>query len=285
MSKSVVLLALSFVLLGGLFFSSCKKDDNSYHSYHSNLDASRDYVIGQQMMVLILNTYFKSVTDSLLLATGRSDIDGAAVYLKEGISDTLLIRYPAWGTSDGYGHWRSGEIKVFENQGFQNPSGPNQFKFVNFHYDKDTLYVDSLYVQYLGDVNAQSDLFHVFSDTIRQVFSDTSGINKFWMQQSFLRYKDASSEYHSPLDRFEISGLLSGISREGVQYSTDTPEDPSILNQFDCSFLKQGPVNITFADTAYNGTVYFSKADTCANQYVAEFDGNPFPAPIYVRNW
>jgi hypothetical protein len=238
------------------------------------------------MMVLILNTYFKSVSDSLLLATGRSNIDGAVVYLIDGNPDTLLIRYPDWGTDDGYGHWRSGDIKISYDQVLLNPDAPSQFRFINFQYDKDTLRVDSLLVQYVGGVNAQSDLFHVFSDTIRQIFRDTSGISKFWMKQSFLRFKDASSVYHSPLDRFEISGLIEGKAREGLQYTTEVQEDTlALINQFDCFFLKQGPVSITFPENSVVGIIYFSEADTCANQYIAEFDGSPFPAPIYTRDW
>ena len=285
MSRFVIFFLLLFVLLNGLFFSSCKKDDNTYHSYNPSIAATKDYVVGQQMMVLILNTYFKSITDSLLLATGRSDIDGAAVYLHGWNSDTLLIRYPSWGAHDGYGHWRSGDIKVCVDQGILIPDVINQFRFVDFMYDKDTLRVDSLYVQYLGTVDAQSDMFHVYSDTIRQVFSDSSGTHKFWIQQSFLRFKDVASEFHMPLDRFEISGVFQGVSREGMSYSTNTPEDPALLNQFDCSFLKQGPVSIVFSDTTNTGSVYFSEADSCTNQYVFEFDGNPFPAPVYVRKW
>lgn len=285
MYRSIVFFGLIFMLLTGLLVSSCKKDDNSYNSYNDVIDATQDYVNGQQMMVLILNTYFKSISDSLLLETGRSHIDGASVYLKDGSPDTLLIRYPDWGTNDGYGHWRSGDIKVCLGQGFLNPEVPNQFRFDGFRYDKDSLRVDSLFVQYLGDVDAQSDLFHVFSDTIRHIFLDSSGTSKFWMKQSFIRYKDPSSEYHTALDRFDISGLIGGISRAGMNYSTEIPEDPALYNQFNCSFLKQGPLTIDFADTTQQGIIYFSKVDTCANQYVVEFDGNPFPALIYTHDW
>jgi hypothetical protein len=285
MSRSVVYLLLLVALLNGLLFSSCKKDENTYRSYNPSIDAAHDYVIGQQMMVLILNTYYKSITDSLLLTTGRSNIDGAAVYLQEWNPDTLLIRYPSWGAHDGYGHWRAGEIKVCVDQGFLIPAAINQFCFVDFQYDKDTLRVDSLYVQYVGVVNAQSERFRVYSDTIRQVFSDSSGVNKFWMQQSFLMFKDTASDFHKLLNTFEISGVFQGIARGGVSYSTNTPEEPALLNQLDCSFLKQGPVSITFTDTTNTGLVYFSEADSCSNQYIFEFDGNPFPAPIYVRKW
>ncbi len=286
MPRSVVSVALSFVFIVGLFISSCKKDDNSYYSYNTGIDATKDYVIGQQMMVLILNTYFKSISDSLLLNTGHNNnIDGANVYLKSGVNDTLIIRYPWWGTDDGYDHYRAGEIKVCANEGFLNPGESYYLDFTNFMYDKDTLRVDSLNIIYLGKVNGQSDLFHIHSDSIFQIFSDSSGVNTFKMQQSFLRFEDPSSDYYTLDDKFEISGLFGGISREGVAYNTDISEEQALLNQFNCSFLKQGPIPILFSDTINNGTIYFSEADTCANQYVVEFDGNPFPAPIYTKDW
>jgi hypothetical protein len=286
MSKSVVFLTLTIILLSGLFVSSCKKNENTYQNYNITIAATKDYVIGQHMMVLILNTYFKSITDSLLLATGRSDIDGAAVYLKGWDPDTLLIRYPYWGAEDGYGHWRSGDIKVCAEQGFLNTASVNHFSFINFMYDKDTLRVDSLFVHYLGSNGAQGDLFDVSSGVIRQIFSDASGTNTFWMKQLFVRYKDATSPFHTSYDLFEISGLFEGEAREGVNYTTEIMADTAaVLNQFDCPFLKQGPVNMAFRDLPVRGLVYFSASDTCANQYVAEFDGNPFPAPIYERKW
>jgi len=284
MSRYLASIAFLCVFVVAIFFSSCKKDKNSYYSYNSGIDAAKDYVVGQQMMVLLLNTYFKSISDSLLLATGRSNIDGAAIYLKTGESDTLLIRYPVWGAYDGYGHWRSGDIKVCADQGFLNPSTAYPFYFIDFFYDKDTLRVDNLVLNYHGK-QGQDDLFSVFSDTIHQVFSDSSGLSKFWMNQSFLRIKDPSSVYYTLLDKFEISGSIEGISRDAVHYQTKIVTDSTLLSQYNCSFLKQGPLSISFRDLPYNGTIHFSKADTCSNQYIAEFDGSPFPAPIYTRYW
>ena len=286
MSRSILSSVIFLVLITGLLFSSCKKDDNSYHSYNTGIDATKDYVIAQQMLVLILNTYFKSISDSLLINTGHNNnIDGANVYLKSGIKDTLIIRYPWWGTDDGQDHYRAGDIKVCANEGFLNPGVPYHLNFINFMYDKDTLRVDSLNIIYLGVVSGQSELFQVSSDSIFQVFADTSGVNIFNMQQSFLRIKNTTSEYYTLEDKFEISGLFNGFSREEVHYSTDISGEQPLLNQFDCSFLKQGPVPIHFTDTTYNGTIYFSDADTCVNQYVVEFGGNPFPYPIYTHDW
>jgi hypothetical protein len=284
MSRYLASIVFLCVFVVAIFFSSCKKDENSYYSYNSGIDAAKDYVVGQQMMALLLNTYFKSISDSLLLETGRSNIDGAAVYLKDGNPDTLLIRYPVWGTNDGYGHWRSGDIKVCAEDGFFNPSADYRFRFIDFLYDKDTLRVDSLSVQYM-EKDGPNDLFSVYSDTICQIFSDSSGVSKFWMNQSFLRIKDPSSVYYTLLDKFEISGSIEGVSRDGVHYQTKIVTDSTLLSQYNCSFLKQGPLSISFRDLPYDGTIHFSKADTCANQYVAELDGSPFPAPIYTHVW
>lgn len=276
-------LAYSIVIITALFISSCT-DDNTYFSYNQEVAATNDYVIGQQMMVLILNTYFKSISDSLLLATGKSNIDGASIFYNGGEFDTLLIRYPVWGNDDGYDHWRTGDIKVLTKQGFFNTEANYEFRFDGFFYDKDTLLVDSLTLRYMG-TNGQNDVFTVSSDTIWQIFSDTSGESRFWMQQSFQRFKDVSSVYHTPLDSFQIFGRFNGIARNKVLYATETAEGLALLNQFDCSFLKEGPVSISFEGVPYGGAVYFSDADTCVNQYVAELDGNPFPNYIYTHDW
>jgi len=281
--NSIKNLTFSIVIITAMLISSCQ-DNNTYFSYDQEVAATNDYVIGQQMMVLIMNTYFKSIADSLLLATGKSHIDGASIFYTGGEFDTLLIRYPVWGNDDGYDHWRAGDISVSTNQGFFNTETIYKFKFDGFFYDKDTLLVDSLTLRYVG-MNGQNDIFTVSSDTIWQIFSDTSGKNRFWMQQSFQRFKDVSSAYHTPLDSFQIYGGFNGLSRNKVHYATETMETVPFLNQFDCAFLKKGPASISFEGVPYGGAVYFSDSDTCANQYIAELDGNPFPNFIYTHDW
>lgn len=279
--KNLTVIAVTILLL---FFASCK-DNNTYFSYNKEVTAANDYVIGQQMMVLILNTYFKSISDSLLLATGKSHIDGANIYYGGAEFDTLLIRYPIWGTDDGYGHWRSGDIRISTQQGFLNTETPGLLSFVDFRYDKDTLRAKNFYIHYLGSQASQSDKFHISSDSISLIYSDTNGVSIYKMQQSILRLKNSNDDYYTLEDQFEISNLFSGISREGISYHTETSMEQPLLNQFDCAFLKQGPVAISFDEVSYEAYVYFSDADTCANQYVAELDGNPFPNVIYTHDW
>lgn len=278
--KNLTVLAVIIMLL---FVTSCK-DDNTYFSYDQEVVATNDYVIGQQMMILILNTYFKSISDSLLLATGKSQIDGASIYYNGSEFDTLIIHYPIWGNDDGYDHWRAGDIRVSTNQGFLNIEEPSLVSFIDFRYDKDTLRTKDLYIQYMGEYDSQSDLFHIYSDSISLIYSDTSGVSVYNMQQAILRFKDSSGDYYAPDDRFEISNLFSGVSKEGVIYQTETSLEQPLINQFDCAFLKKGPVSISFEGITYSGAVYFSELDTCVNQYVAELDGNPFPNVINTHD-
>ncbi len=283
MSKKISIPALLIFLAFGLLFTACK-DNNTYISYNREIDATNDYVTGQQTIVLLLNTYFKSISDSLLLADGQNTIDGANVSYNGGADDTLFIRYPSWGTDDGYGHWRAGVIKVTTKQGFFTTAANYRFIFSGFTYDKDTLRVDSMFMQYLGRTDG-NDLFSVVADTVYQIFIDSSGIHSFSMEQSFLRIKDGTSVYHTPFDRFEIDGKIEGTSRDGVRYTSVVAGDQLLLSQLDCPFLKQGFVSISYNEVFYEAMVYFSDTDTCANQYVAEIDGNPFPHPIYTKKW
>lgn len=75
-----------------MVFSSCGKE-NQQINYNTGVLASQEYVQSQQMMNLILNTYFKSITDSLLIVAHESEIDGAYVTYAETPEEKLVIEY------------------------------------------------------------------------------------------------------------------------------------------------------------------------------------------------
>ena len=140
-------MALAFLLVA-VISVSCKKQ-NTYIDYNPAITASKEFVSNQQMMAQILNTYFKSLTDSTLWADGYAEIDGAGVSIKYSPVLMMEFQYNVWGNYDGYGHFRMGAIEAIPETDFIQPDALVNFDFIGFLYDKDTLNVDKMTVQHL----------------------------------------------------------------------------------------------------------------------------------------
>lgn len=269
--------AVGLFAIGFLLLASCNKDENTFVSYHRGINASQQFVYTQQMMTLLLNTYLKSLTDSALLETGTTWIDGARVqYSKEPVQK-IFIEYPAWGASDGKGHWRMGTYEATTNDGFFETDALIQFTFNDFSYDKDTLTVDSLVLQNLGKTNGQNQHFHFKSGDIRVDYELEEYFTIFRMDEIFKLIKDPSTPYTSPNDTYEIWGELNGQTDLNVLFETQIVQDSSLVNTLSCDYLKQGPTTVLAENFGYPSTVYFAQVDSCENRFLVEINNNPFP--------
>ena len=258
-------------LITGLFlliifvFTSCHKKNSSF-DYNQAIETVSDYVESQQMTDLLLNTYFKSITDSILLMDGVAEIDGADVSfsLEPAI---IVIDYHAWGKDDGYGHFRSGMYEATTETGFFDSLAVVNFAFSNFFYDFDSVSVSHLSLVNRGITNDGNYLFNIDATDIYREFNDTSGHIVYQFQQDFLRHKSTSSLYYSDNDYFDISGNLSGVARNGYAF-TSIIQDTSVLrNSFSCRWLNGGISDVELPDFIYNAKVNFSNDGQCLNKY------------------
>lgn len=271
------------VVLFSVIWASCNKKQNTWFNYNDGINASQNFVAGEQMMVLLLNTYFKSITDSALFATGKSKIDGADVYYDDTLK-RILIEYPEWGNEDGYGHWRENSYEAISTAGFNDPDALITFVFHNFSFDKDTVTVSNMTLLNRGKVDGVNDQYNFVAKQINLDYSDTTGSFLFDMDQTFLRYKDPSSLYHTSNDSFAIWGSMNGKTSRDIVFTGKIETDSAVLNQFSCSFLKKGPAIINIQYFKYPSFVYFPDPDTCTNRFIAVINGNFFPYPINTRS-
>jgi len=275
----VVLLAVALV------YGSCKKEQNSWFNYNDGIETSKAFVQNEQMMIDLMKTYFKSIGDSLLFATGKSNIDGAKIlYIDTAVDKQILIEYPEWGNHDGYGHWRMNSYMASTKTDFNAPDALVTFTFLNFLYDKNPLTAKKMTIQNMGKPNGVNDQYHLIANGVERFLSDTTGYLTFDLDQYFLRFKDPSSLYFSVNDSFAIQGTLNGSTNLGLAYESTIKPDSVLMNKYTCNFLKKGPVTVRTNSFKYDSYVYFPGSDTCFNQFVAVINNNVFPYPINIWN-
>jgi len=265
------------ILITAIF--ACQKQ-NTNVDYNGGVKAARHYVFAQQMMVQLLDTYFKSLTDSSLIATDRSLIDGAQIFYYAPPEERILIEYPTWGADDGYGHWRINSYEAVPRTSFDDPDVIVDINFNDFLFDKDTLDVQNLVVQSLGKTDGQNDHFKISANNVILTYKDSTGAMTFSFDQEYTRIKDQSTVYTSPNDEFKIAGKLSGISNDQFLFEGIIPADSVITNSLSCIWLKGGRVVIQLESFIYPTYVYFPDLGNCVNKYEIYVDDNPFPFPF-----
>ncbi len=255
-----------FLLLSQLvLFTSCHKKNTSF-DYNQAIETVSDYVEAQQMTDLLLNTYFKSITDSILLADGVAEIDGADVSLSFDPAK-IVIEYPSWGNDDGYGHVRKGIYEAATETSFFDSLAIVNFTFTNFSYDFDSVSVSDLTIINKGTSTNENYLFNINGTHIYREFHDTTGHIVYELDQSFLRNKQNSSPYYSENDYFEISGSLVGVARNSKTFNCIIQDTSGLTNSFSCNWLKGGVAEIVLPDFIYNAEVNFYNGGECFNQY------------------
>jgi len=277
-SRNKIIIA-SFLSLLAIFSYSCKKQNTSI-DYNPAITASKEFAANQQMITLILNTYFKSLNDSLLWADGHAEVDGAVVRIQDVPVYLMEIYYPVWGNNDGYGHFRMGVIEAVPETDFSQPDALVNFNFVGFLYDKDTLEVNKMTVQQVENIEQNVQKFEVNVDSAIIIYSDTSGQNSFNMRQTFRLKKDPASEYTSPLDKIFITGAMDGITLDLATYSALVADSSEIIDNYNCPWLKNGPAELQSNGFELPAYIYFPVPDSCKNEFLIDIDGNPFPFPI-----
>jgi len=272
---------LKILLLGVLIISliACQKK-NTRIDYNHGINAGRTYVAAQQMMTQLLNTYFKSLTDSVLIETGESQIDGAAIYYNNAPEESILIKYPIWGNDDGYGHWRINSYTAIPRTDFADPEVTVDITFSDFLYDKDTLIVKNLVVNALGKTDGVNDHYNVSADHVEIIYRDTTGMMSFDFDQQYVLHKDKGTIYTSPDDYFMIGGTMKGITKGMLSFHSEINADSVVMDSYSCTWLKAGIITVETTPFTYYSYVNFPKQDTCFNEYAIVINGDPFPYPF-----
>lgn len=277
--KNIVNLVLITVVL---FSLSCKKENiNTSINYNYGVEISSDYASVQHLLINLSSTYFKVIYDTILFTEGHNKIDEAIVSYYPDSTYQIVIYYPYWGSDDGYGNWRQGDILIKADSGVFNTDYPSEIFFSSFNSDKDTIRADSYKYKYLGENNGTAN-FSMEVVNGSRLFEDTTGIIKF--DASFNISIDLGLNNGKIIPgTLYFSGDLSGSSRKGNGFQSETQE--SIISDLSCNWMKGGMVNVNFSGVDYTGTVVYSDPALCENWYNLEINDISFPSKIIKPKW
>ena len=268
-------LMITIILSVVLFISSCHKENTSL-DFNQSVETIRDYVEAQQMTDLLLNTYFKSITDSTLLTDGIAEIDGASVIYSVNPAK-IIIDYYIWSREDGYGHYRKGRYEAKTATSFFDSLAVVNFTFHSFDYDFDSINVTNFSLTNMGNNTDGNYLFSVNATNFYRKFHDTTGQILYHVDQDFIRVKDPLSPYYTNNDSFNISGNLSGVARNGYSFNSIVHDTSCLIDSFSCQWLIDGTseVNLPESDNFTNiATINFSNSGDCRNQYSIIINGS-----------
>ena len=273
-NTKITLSLIVFIVGIVTFATSCKKNNNSMVDYSYGVAISSDYVSVQHLSISLANTYFKCIYDTALLNNGNAIIDGADVeYFVDSLFQLKII-YPYWGTDDGYGNWRQGEIHIKADGGFFNENENVKFHFEKFYFTKDTIVAHDYSIKYLGN-----NSFQMISDSVCRIMENSSGLIVYNSEQVF---KIVLGTNGKPIN-LSVSGLLEGKSREGYHFESMVKED--VFSDLNCNWMKQGDVEILFDSITYSGSVFYSDPSICENWYNLVINEVDFPSKIQKPKW
>jgi hypothetical protein len=257
----------SIFVLMVLLNTSCHKENTSFN-YNQAIETVSSYVEAQQMTDLLLNTYFKSISDSTLLTSGISEIDGANVTYTISPAK-IVINYP-YSKTDGYGHYRKGKYEAVSETSFFNPDDVINVSFTNFYYDNDSLNINNITIINKDKNTNNNSVFNISGDDIYRETADSTGNTlyiKYQFHQEFVLHKDVSSTYHTQNDYFSIVGDLMGIAQNTFTFNASILDTSKLIVAYDCNWIKSGIANIQLPDFIYNSVADFSIDGDCVNMY------------------
>ncbi len=257
-----------------LLYSSCHKKNTSFN-YTIAVETVVDYVKTQQMTDLLLGTYFKSITDSILLVDSVAIIDGANVSLSYNPT-TIEFNYSSTDGDDGYGHNRKGKYTAVSTSNFINPEAEITFTFQNFKYDFDTISTNSFILTNTGFDNNNNYVYNLIATNVLIKFYDTTGTVNFNIDQRFIRVKDPASDYYTYNDYFEIEGSNTGVARNGYQYNSATIDSDNLIMNYSCNWLSGGSAFVQLPQFVHDAEVNFFNSGNCINKYSIITNGTLF---------
>lgn len=244
-----------------LAFSSCHKKNTEF-DYNQAVETVHDYVEAQQMTNLLLATYFKAISDSILLVDSIATIDGAEVTLTSN-PPTIKFNYFNGEIKDGFGHMRIGKYEASTTTNFTIPQAEISFDLTSLFYDGDHLSSE----EFVLTNNMVSHIYDINVVGLERTNADTSGTIYFNCQQSIELIKGSFSPYHTNNDYFSIYGNATGTAINGNSFIAQTQESDQMLLYYTCSWMLGGESAVELPELIHNATVSFFNDETCINKY------------------
>ncbi len=266
------ILLLSLIIIFAMI--SCKKGSIETN-YNPSLNVANNQVIAERAYSQIFNIFFMVVSDSLLKQTGSNKIFGAECTCQDTNGIVYVIDYLPYYTSCPDGKVRKGVITATLDKNFSEEGAIATLSFSNYVVDDLKLDGDNT-ISYTGISTGLQTYEHDIASATLTFYDTVSHGSYSWASSKVFTWTEgATTPGNYEDDVFEIAGSSSGSDLYGVEFATITDED--LGDYFSCRWIRTGRTYISTPglDVQY-GYIDYIGEDTCTNQVIYYFNGNPF---------
>jgi len=267
-----IILILTIVVIAGI---SCKKGSIETN-YNPSLQVANNQVIAERAYSQIFNIFFMVVSDSVLKTEGSNTVFGAQCSYQDTNGIEYIIDYLHYYTPCPDDKVRKGKIVANLNKDFSETGAIATLSFFNYVVDDLKLDGDNL----ISNTGLSMSMLQMYDHEVPSAtltFFDTVSHGNFhWESHKTFTYTEGmGTPGDFDDDVFEITGQASGSDLGNVVFSA-VIGDP-LGNYFNCRWIRTG---ITYLSTPgldiTTGYIDYIGEDSCTNQVMYFFNGNPF---------
>ncbi len=254
---------------------SCKKGSIETN-YNPSLQAANNQVIAERAYSQVFNIFFMVVSDSVLKATGSNKIFGANCTFQDTNGIVYVIDYLDYYTSCPDGKVRKGVITASLNKDISVHGAIATLTFSNYVVDDLMLSGDNTITNAGLSGSTQQMYEHIVPSATLTFYDTISHGNFHWNSTKIFTWVEGSGTPDNFNDDiFEITGTGGGSDLDDVDFSTVI--DESLGDYFSCRWIRTGRtiINTPGLDVT-SGYIDYIGDDTCTNQVIYYFNGNPF---------
>jgi hypothetical protein len=264
---------LSFLII--LLAFSCKKGSIETN-YNPSLSVANNQVIAERAYSEVFNIFFMVVSDSSLKQSGSSVVYGAECTYSTDNGIKYIINYGHSPTACPDGKSRQGVITANLDQDFSETGAIATLSFGNYIVNKLKLAGENTISNEGMSAGALQSYQHEIPKATLTFIDSTSSIPYSWSSSKmFVHVAGSGSIDNFDDDIFEISGTSSGSDVNGTVFSAQSHE--ALGDYFNCRWIRTGSTLLSTPGLdVTSGLIEYIGADTCTNQVIYYFNGNPF---------
>ena len=255
--------------------ASCKKRSVETN-YNPSLAVANNQVIAERAYSQVFNIFFMVVNDSVLKADGSNSIYGAQCSYQETPEIKFIIDFLHYYTPCPDGKVRKGVITATLNKDFIETGAIAELSFSDYTVDELRLEGNNI----ISNNGLSASMLQMYEHNIPSAtltFIDSIVEHPYHWEsvKTFIYLAGMGTPSDFSDDMFEIVGESSGTDVNGVAFSAYT--DEALGNYFNCRWIRTG---ITILNTpgleVKSGYIDYIGEESCTNQVMYFFDGNPF---------
>lgn len=267
---------LMFALLAG---ASCKKGSIETN-YGPVLLVANNHVMAENAYSRVFNIFYRVVSDSVLLATGERNINGAACQYSDDPVISYTIDYgPGFVTANDMIE-RKGRIVVVLDTSFRAEGAVAALSFDSYafidHPDDTVHMAGDCSISYLGLSGGLRRYRQEVSGGVLSIRDSLQELPLHWdAERTIYMVGGAGTPVDYADDVFTLSGRAGGTAANGVLFSSVITD--SLNNYAGCRWIRDGMILLeTPGLDIRNGFIQYLGQDECLPRVSYTFNGNLF---------